>query len=103
MAARLAFPFRRVMAAPVMAGKKPAASFNPVDALIAAYATNNRINIYLVQHLPGEAWRAKPPGGKGRDIASIVAHMHNVRLMWLKASGTKEIPAKVEPTTATKQ
>ncbi len=27
--------------------------------------------------------------------------MHNVRLMWLKASGTADIPAKLEPATAT--
>ena len=86
-----------------MPTKKPQAPFAIADALIGAYATNNRINVYLVRNLPEEAWRAKPPGGKGRDIASMVAHIHNVRLMWLKASGAKEIPPKVEPTTVTKQ
>jgi len=30
-------------------------------ALIDAYATNNRINVYLVENLPDEAWRAKLP------------------------------------------
>ena len=71
------------------------------DALVAAYATNNRINTYLVKNIPAEAWRSKLPGGKGRDIASIVAHIHNVRLMWLKASGAKSIPEKVDPVTLT--
>ena len=58
-------------------------------ALLAAFDTNDRINQYLIESLPAEAWRAEPPGGKGRDIASIVAHMHNVRVMWLKAAGGK--------------
>jgi len=85
-----------------MAAKKSSAPFVIADALICAYATNNRINLYLVHNLPEEAWKAKPPGGKGRDVASIVAHMHNVRLMWLKASGATELPAKAEPATITK-
>jgi len=84
-----------------MAGKKSSTPFVAADALIAAYATNNRINLYLVKNIPDDAWRAKLPGGKGRDIASIVAHIHNVRLMWLKASGAKSIPEKVDPATLT--
>ena len=59
------------------------------EALLAAFDTNDRINHYLIESLPAEAWRAEPPAGKGRDIASIVAHMHNVRGMWLKAAGGK--------------
>jgi len=86
-----------------MPAKKPPVPFVVADALLGAYAINNRINIYLVQNVPDEAWIAKPPGGKGRDIASIVAHMHNVRLMWLKASGAADIPAKVDPANVTKQ
>lgn len=71
--------------------------FDAVDAVLAAYATNNRINEYMIRNLPAEVWRMKSSGGKGRDIASIVAHMHNVRLMWLKAAtkGTA-LPAKLE-------
>ena len=86
-----------------MATKKPASSFVVADALLHAYATNNRINVYLIQNLPDEAWRAKTPEGKGRNIASIVAHIHNVRLMWLKAAGAKTLPPKLEPETVTKQ
>src|SRR4051812_31478710 len=84
-----------------MAQRKSTAPFVAEDALIAAYATNNRINVYLIKNLPPEAWRAKLPGGKGRDVASIAAHMHNVRLMWLKASGAKTIPEKVDPAAMT--
>lgn len=64
------------------------------EALLAAFDTNERINQYLIDNLPGEAWRAEPPAGKGRDIASIVAHMHNVRVMWLKAAGGKPSPER---------
>jgi uncharacterized damage-inducible protein DinB len=83
--------------------KKPATPFATTDALIGAYATNNRINLYLIQNVPEPAWRSKPAGGKGRDIASMVAHIHNVRLMWLKAAGATELPAKLDSGTVTKQ
>lgn len=58
---------------------KTAAPFELIDRLLAAYDTNERINRYLIESLPPAAWRAEPPGGKGRTIASIVAHMQNVR------------------------
>ena len=47
-------------------------------ALLDAFNTNNRINHYLIDHLPAAAWKASPPEGKGRTIQAIVAHMHNV-------------------------
>jgi uncharacterized damage-inducible protein DinB len=55
-------------------------------AVLNAFNTNNRINQYLIDNIPQVAWNAKPPGGKGRTIAEIIAHMHNVRIMWLKAA-----------------
>jgi uncharacterized damage-inducible protein DinB len=71
------------------------ATFELIDALLHAYDTNDRINHFLIRAVPPEVWSAKPP--KGRDIASIVAHMHNVRLMWLKAAvKTEATPAKLE-------
>jgi uncharacterized damage-inducible protein DinB len=73
---------------------KTAKPFVLVDALLDAFDTNDRINHYLIDNLPAESWRAEPPNGKGRDIASIVAHMHNVRVMWLKAAGGKPSPER---------
>ena len=61
--------------------------FDASDALLRAFATNERINQYLLEHLDDAAWRAPPPAGKGRSVAAIVAHMHAVRGMWLKAAG----------------
>jgi len=70
-------------------------------ALLEAFATNNRINQYLIENLPSEAWTAKPPDGKGRTIAAIVAHMHNVRVMWLKAAKAENIPDQLNRATVT--
>src|SRR5882724_10147687 len=75
-------------------------------ALLGAFNTNNRINHYLIDNVPAAAWKAKPPDGKGRTIPAVVAHMHNVRVMWLKVSAKDgTIPeqldrAKVTPTQA---
>lgn len=70
-------------------------------ALLNAFNTNNRIDQYLIDNLPPAAWKAKPPDGKGRTIAAIVAHMHNVRVMWLKAAKAEEIPDQLERATVT--
>lgn len=71
------------------------------DALLKAFDTNDRINHYLIENLPAEAWNAKPPDGKGRSIAAIVAHMHNVRLMWLKAGKAADIPEQLNRAAVT--
>ena len=70
-------------------------------ALLNAFNTNNRINHYMIDHLPPAAWKAKPADGKGRTIAAIVAHMHNVRVMWLKAAKAQDIPEQLDRATVT--
>ena len=86
-----------------MPAPQKTAQFDIANALLEAFATNNRINIYLVEQLPDAAWRAKGPDGKGRDIASIFAHIHNVRLMWLKsADPSGALPGKVEAEVCSK-
>ena len=64
--------------------KAAPAPFSLPQALLVAFDTNDRINQYLIDNLPAAAWLAEPPQGKGRTIAAIVAHIHNVRVMWLK-------------------
>jgi uncharacterized damage-inducible protein DinB len=82
--------------------KKAAAPFVVAEALLSAFDTNDRINQYLLDSLPAAAWRAEPPGGKGRDVAGVVAHMHNVRVMWLKATkGKVKVPAQLDRFTVT--
>lgn len=77
----------------LMRARKP---FSLTEGLLAAYATNQRITDYLLENLDEEAWRADPPGGKGRKIAAIAAHMHNVRLMLLKMAKAKRLPAQLD-------
>jgi uncharacterized damage-inducible protein DinB len=73
-------------------------------SLLETFAINERANQLLLEHLPDAAWRAAPPTGKGRSIGSIASHMHQVRLMWLKAADkTGKHPAKLDPDKATRK
>jgi uncharacterized damage-inducible protein DinB len=87
----------------VSSTKPPAEPFSErlPGALLSAFDTNNRINQYLVENLPAEAWNAKPPDGKGRTVAAIIAHMHNVRVMWLKAAKADQLPEQLERASVT--
>lgn len=77
---------------------KSSAPLDLKQALLESYAVNQRIHQYLLENLPDPAWIAEPPNGKGRTIAAIAAHMHNVRLMWLAtAAKEKPMPAKLDP------
>ncbi len=91
------------MPKPSVPSDKPAATFSVQipAALLTAFDTNNRINEYLIENLPAEAWNAKTPDGKGRTIAAIAAHMHNVRVMWLKAAKAEAVPEQLDKTTVT--
>jgi uncharacterized damage-inducible protein DinB len=76
--------------------------FSLSQALLTSFDTNDRINRYMIDNLPAEAWRAEPPQGKGRTIAAIVAHLHNVRVMWLKAAAKgSKIPEQLDRATVT--
>jgi len=83
----------------------PAASRGaPVDlgaSLLSALATSERITQYLLDALPAEVWRAETPG-EGRTVAGVVAHLHNVRLMWLKAAAKgARLPAQLDKAKVT--
>jgi uncharacterized damage-inducible protein DinB len=56
------------------------------DALVSTYAINDAMNQLILAHLDPKAWRAKLPGAQPgvRTIGAIFAHLHNVRLRWLK-------------------
>jgi uncharacterized damage-inducible protein DinB len=70
--------------------------FDPAAALLVSFATNENINQFLLENLSADAWRAEPPNGKGRTIAGIVAHIHNVRVMWLKSGKGDVIPEQLD-------
>jgi len=50
-----------------------------------AWAIHDRINRYLLAAVPDAALTAVS-ASKGRTVAEQFAHIHNVRLMWLKAA-----------------
>ena len=89
--------------------KSPARTKEPVDlgaALLKAFATNERINQFLLDALDDSIWGALPPGAamkQARTIAAIVAHVHNVRHMWLVVSAkAKKAPDKLDRNAVTK-
>ena len=49
-----------------MPTKSTRQTFDLAAALMSAFSTNGRINEYLIENLPEEAWRSQTPGGKGR-------------------------------------
>ncbi len=85
---------RRVAAAPLVIGQ----------ALLEIYTVNERINQILLEHLDPHAWRVKPPGGRGRTIAAIFAHMHNIRRKWLRLSAPHlKLPAPLDRSRCTQK
>lgn len=73
-----------------------------------AYAVNHRMNQLLLEHLDPRAWRAQLPSGKrrskGRSIAAIFSHVHNVRCKWLRLSAPHlKTPARLDRTRCTQK
>jgi len=55
------------------------------DPLLDTWQIHDRINLYLLEAIPAPALVAEP--ASGRSVAQTLAHIHNVRLMWLDAAG----------------
>jgi uncharacterized damage-inducible protein DinB len=53
--------------------------------LLETWQINARINLYLLEAIAPESLPSVPLA-KGRSVAEQFAHIHNVRLMWLKAA-----------------
>ena len=56
-----------------------------MNAQIETWSINNRINLYLLDGID-DAHLTDVSASKGRNVGEQFAHLHNVRLMWLKAS-----------------
>lgn len=79
-----------------------AADSDPYQVLIESFAVNERMNQILLERLDPRLWRAKPPGGKGRTIAAIFAHVHNIRRKWLRLSAPHlRLPRELDRTRCT--
>jgi len=68
-----------------------------MDPIIETWQIHNRINLYLLESITDEALVAQS-ASKGRTVGQQFAHIHSVRLMWLKvaAPGLLEGLPKIE-------
>jgi uncharacterized damage-inducible protein DinB len=55
--------------------------------ILAAWRTSNRVTVFLVGHIPPDAWAAPVPGTPHKTIRMLAGHIHNSRCMWLKTLG----------------
>ncbi|HLK58072.1 MAG TPA: DinB family protein [Chthonomonadaceae bacterium] len=69
------------------------------EQVLETWAIHNRIHLYLLNAIPEEDLPATPTG-KGRSVYALFAHIHNVRLMWLKSAAPELLAGveKIEPT-----
>ena len=67
------------------------------DHLVETWNIHDRINRYLLKAVPDDAL-GSTLGPKHRTIYHLFAHLHNVRLMWLKAAAPELLEglAKIE-------
>ena len=74
-----------------------------MEELVETWLINNRACLRLLNDLTDEQFAAKTT--KGKDVSAQFAHIHNVRLMWLKASAPDlhEGLEKLEPTNSKKE
>lgn len=77
-----------------------------VEDLLEAWRTNNRISLYLLDHISDAGLECTLSTHGGRGVAGQFAHMHNVRVWSLErrakdlASGLATFPPKEVPTRA---
>jgi uncharacterized damage-inducible protein DinB len=55
------------------------------NELIETWEINARIDLYLLENIEND-WLADVSASKGRTVGEQFAHIHNVRLMWLKSA-----------------
>jgi uncharacterized damage-inducible protein DinB len=70
--------------------------------LLEEFEHNGRVNEYLVSVLSDSIWRTPPPGGRGRTIAAIVAHMQSVRRTFARMGGSRPGPPSLDRLTSTR-
>lgn len=64
------------------------------DTILDTWRTNNRLTVFLVEHLSPGLWVATIPGAPRRRIRMIAGHVHNSRCRWIKTLGLElGIPA----------
>jgi uncharacterized damage-inducible protein DinB len=69
-----------------MSCSRAVAGVDAYQVLVESHAVNERMNQIVLEYLEPEAWRAKLAGSRGRTIAAIFVHVHNVRRKWVRLS-----------------
>ena len=57
----------------------------PNNPLLETWAIHDRINRYLLEAIDSQSLSSHS-ASKGRSVGEQIAHLHNVRLMWLKSA-----------------
>ena len=60
------------------------------NQLVETWEIHNRINLYVLEAIDPEALRDLSPT-RGRTVGELFAHLHNVRLMWLKSAAPDQL------------
>jgi uncharacterized damage-inducible protein DinB len=69
------------------------------ETLLAAWRTNNHVDVFLVGRIPAGLWAAPVPGVPRKTLRMLAAHIHNSRCTWLKILGRPQgipVPALVD-------
>jgi uncharacterized damage-inducible protein DinB len=72
-------------------------------SMLAAWRTNNRVTMTLVEQLPLALWDVQIPSAQ-RTIRALAAHLHNSRCAWVKTLGREhgiKAPVSVDHRRAT--
>ena len=71
---------------------------------VDTWEIHNRINLYVLDAIAPESLSDVSPA-KGRTVGELFAHLHNVRLMWLKSAAPDLLKKldKIEKTEAGKK
>jgi uncharacterized damage-inducible protein DinB len=77
------------------------------EVLLEMFAVNDAINQLLLKQLDPRAWRSDSPrtkGSRGRTIAAIFAHMHNIRRKWIRLSAPHlKLPVELDHVRCTQR
>jgi uncharacterized damage-inducible protein DinB len=80
-------------------GTDVTSKLEPGQGIVAAWQTNNRATIYLVEQLPAAIWSRPIPGIPRQTVGMIAAHLHNSRCGWIRSIGAPHgvaVPALVD-------
>ena len=69
--------------------------------LLEAFRQNGLVTEYLVSVLPAALWRTAPPGGRGRSLVAVVAHIQSVRRTFARMGGARPGPPSLDRDRAT--